>query len=66
MRFTACTAAAHVVLQELDKGKALLSGDYLLPSGTSLPFAAMVSKLRRGQVMQDIMQVRGMIMYVSC
>ncbi|KAJ9511487.1 hypothetical protein QJQ45_029844, partial [Haematococcus lacustris] len=38
---------------------ALLSGQYVLPSGTALPFGAMVSALQRDRMMADIMQGGG-------
>lgn len=41
--------------QEFAAGKQLLSGEYLLPSGTALPFGAMISKLRREQMMGEVM-----------
>lgn len=44
--------------QEFAGGKNLLSGEYVLPSGTALPFGAMIAKLKRQKVMQEVMQVR--------
>jgi hypothetical protein len=41
--------------QEFAAGKHLLSGEYELPSGMSLPFAAMIAKLKRARMMGDIM-----------
>ncbi|KIY96288.1 hypothetical protein MNEG_11675 [Monoraphidium neglectum] len=41
--------------EEFAAGKQLLSGEYLLPSGTALPFGAMISKLRREQMMGEVM-----------
>ena len=43
-------------MQEFAAGKQLLSGEYILPSGTALPFGAMISKLKRSQIMGDVMQ----------
>lgn len=41
--------------QEFAAGKRLLSGEYILPSGQSLPFGAMISKLKRAQMLGDVM-----------
>lgn len=42
---------------EFAAGKALLSGEYVLPSGTALPFGAMVAKMRRDRLMADVFTV---------
>jgi len=44
--------------EDLAAGKTLLSGEYVLPSGTALPFGAMLTKLRRERLLQDIFEVR--------
>lgn len=47
-------AAPNPQTQEFAAGKQLLSGEYILPSGTALPFGAMISKLKRAQIMGDV------------
>ncbi|KAI8462459.1 MAG: hypothetical protein J3K34DRAFT_500515 [Monoraphidium minutum] len=42
------------MMEEFAAGKQLLSGEYLLPSGTTLPFGAMIGTLKRGQVLGDV------------
>lgn len=44
--------------QELGAGKNLISGEYELPSGGQLPFAAMIARLKRLRVLDDVMRVR--------
>lgn len=44
--------------EEFTAGKSLLSGEYLLPSGTSLNFGVMIGKLKRNKLLRDIMEVR--------
>ncbi|KAF5839139.1 hypothetical protein DUNSADRAFT_1452 [Dunaliella salina] len=41
---------------EFASGKTLLSGEYVLPSGTSLPFGAMITKMKRNRMIEDIME----------
>ncbi|GLI60537.1 hypothetical protein VaNZ11_002684 [Volvox africanus] len=41
--------------EEFAAGKSLLSGEYLLPSGTSLNFGVMIGKLKRNRLLHDIM-----------
>eukprot|EP00198_Chlamydomonas_reinhardtii_P012319 XP_001701656.1 predicted protein [Chlamydomonas reinhardtii] len=41
--------------EEFVAGKSLLGGEYLLPTGVALPFGAMVDKLSRDRLMQEIM-----------
>ncbi len=43
--------------EEFVAGKSLLGGEYLLPTGVSLPFGAMVDKLSRDRLMQEVMTV---------
>ncbi|KAG2425032.1 hypothetical protein HYH02_015083 [Chlamydomonas schloesseri] len=43
-------------MYEFAAGKSLLSGDYVLPSGTSLPLGAMISRLRRERLLRDLMR----------
>jgi hypothetical protein len=45
------------MMAELAAGKSLLSGEYVLPSGLALPFGAMISKMRRNRMMDDIIKV---------
>ena len=45
--------------EEFVLGKNLTGGEYLLPTGMALPFGAMVDKLSRDRLMQEIMTVRG-------
>ncbi|EFJ40760.1 hypothetical protein VOLCADRAFT_119867 [Volvox carteri f. nagariensis] len=42
--------------EEIAAGKSLLSGEYLLPSGTSLNFGVMIGKLKRNKLLRDIME----------
>ncbi|GLI60207.1 hypothetical protein VaNZ11_002278, partial [Volvox africanus] len=44
------------LLKELGAGKNLTTGDYLLPSGGQLPFAAMIARLKRLRVLDDVMK----------
>lgn len=48
-----CRPAPHP-RQEFARGKHLLSGEYVLPSGTALPLGAMISKLKRAQMLVDV------------
>ncbi|KAG2435402.1 hypothetical protein HXX76_007474 [Chlamydomonas incerta] len=41
--------------EEFVAGKSLLGGEYLLPTGVALPFGAMVDKLSRDRLMQEVM-----------
>ena len=43
--------------RELAHGQNVLSGDYVLPNGTSLPLGAMISKLKRSQMVDQVLQV---------
>ncbi|GBF95881.1 hypothetical protein Rsub_08472 [Raphidocelis subcapitata] len=43
------------LMQEFAAGRHLLSGEYVLPSGLSLPFGVMISKLKRSQMLGDVM-----------
>lgn len=43
--------------RELARGQNVLDGEYMLPSGTSLPLGVMISKLRRSQMVSDVMMV---------
>ncbi|GLC43410.1 hypothetical protein PLESTM_001470500 [Pleodorina starrii] len=45
--------------EEFAAGKSLLSGEYLLPSGTSLNFGVMIGKLKRNKLLRDIMEDPG-------
>lgn len=54
MRHMICPFHTHTRPQEFAAGKHLLSGEYILPSGTALPLAAMISKLKRAQIMGDV------------
>jgi collagen type III alpha len=44
---------------EMARGKSLLAGEYLLPSGTSLNFGIMLGKLRRDKLMTEVLDVSG-------
>ncbi|KAL6757574.1 hypothetical protein V8C86DRAFT_2622690 [Haematococcus lacustris] len=41
---------------EFNNGKNLLTGEYILPSGTTLNFGVMIGKLKRDKLMQDILK----------
>lgn len=45
------------ITEEFAAGKSLLSGEYLLPSGLAINFGVMIGKLKRDQLMGDVMQV---------
>ncbi len=45
-------------MYEFAAGKNLLSGEYVLPSGTALPLGAMIAKLKRAKLMSDLIEVR--------
>lgn len=45
--------------QEFAAGKNLIGGDYVLPSGKQLPFGAMIARLKRQRVLEDVMAVGG-------
>jgi hypothetical protein len=47
-------AVSSPARQEFAAGKHLLSGEYILPSGLSLPFGVMISKLKRSQMLGDV------------
>lgn len=54
LRAVPCRARRY----EFAGGKNLLSGEYVLPSGTALPFGAMISKLKRDRLVGDLVRVR--------
>ena len=53
------TRSQMFMTEEFVAGKSLLGGEYLLPTGVALPFGAMVDKLSRDRLMQEIMTVGG-------
>ncbi|PNH10172.1 hypothetical protein TSOC_003114 [Tetrabaena socialis] len=44
------------LLKEFAAGKNLINGDYMLPSGKRLPFGAMIARLKRQRVLEDVMK----------
>ncbi|KAG2434960.1 hypothetical protein HYH02_012156 [Chlamydomonas schloesseri] len=43
------------LLREFAAGKNLINGDYVLPSGKRLPFGAMIARLKRQRVLEDVL-----------
>eukprot|EP00195_Chlamydomonas_chlamydogama_P009025 CAMPEP_0202905194 /NCGR_PEP_ID=MMETSP1392-20130828/33026_1 /ASSEMBLY_ACC=CAM_ASM_000868 /TAXON_ID=225041 /ORGANISM="Chlamydomonas chlamydogama, Strain SAG 11-48b" /LENGTH=406 /DNA_ID=CAMNT_0049593173 /DNA_START=295 /DNA_END=1512 /DNA_ORIENTATION=+ len=41
---------------EFNNGKNLLTGEYMLPSGATLNFGAMISKLKRNKLMREVLE----------